>query len=123
MKQNCPLRLNKTAMNIHQQQEPHYESIEFNVNTATTDYDLDSQQATFLAVFGAANNGRCPTYVEIRTNNTISVKLNSTSNHAITIASTDSPYVIAGVLISNIYITNNSGSTAAVKLRLQDNPA
>lgn len=100
---------------------PYYENIEFNVNTATTDYDLDVNQATFLSVFGPANSvGRFPSSVHIRTNNTISVKLNSTSNHAITIASTDSPFVIEGVLITNVFITNNSGSTAAVKLLFQD---
>lgn len=107
-------------MNIHQHITRYYESIEFNVVTATTDYDLDSQQATFLAVLGSANERRYPSSVVIRTDQTISVKLNATGNHAITIASTDSPFVIEGVEISNLYITNNSGNTAAIKLMFQD---
>ena len=101
---------------------PNYENIEFNLNTGESDYDLDAQQSEFLAVFGAANNGRLPSHVQIRTNNTISVKLNSTSNDSITITSTDSPFVITGVMISNMYLSNSSGSTAAVKLLFTDNP-
>lgn len=98
---------------------PYYENIEFNVATATTDYDVDAQQPTFLVNFGPLNVvNEYPTSVGIRTNQTISVKLNGTSNHAITIASTDSPFVIKGVKITNIFITNNSGSTAAIKLFL-----
>lgn len=100
---------------------PYYENIEFNVSTATTDYDVAAFQATFLSNFGSTNVvGRYPSSVEIRTNNTISVKINSTSNHGITITSTDSPYRIEGIDINNIFITNNSGSTAAVKLFVQD---
>ena len=91
------------------------------MNTATTDYDLDAQQPDFLSVFGSTNvAARYPSSVHIRTNNTISVKLNSTDNDAITITSTDSPFVIEGVEIVNLYITNNSGSSAAVKLLFQD---
>ena len=110
-------------MNIHNEIGPHYENIEFNLTTGQTNYDLDVNQSTFLSTFGAANPiTRYHSWVEIRTNNTISVILNSTSNHSITIASTDSPYIISGVSIYNIFLTNNSGSTAAVKIRLQDSP-
>lgn len=98
----------------------HYENIEFNLSTGQTNYDLDSNQSTFLEVFGAANNNRFPTSVEIRTNETISVRLNTTSGHSVTIASTDSPYKIEGIEISNMFLTNSSGSTAAVKLFFQD---
>ena len=97
----------------------HYENIEFNLSTGQTDYDLDSNQSTFLEVFGSTL-GRYPTQVSIRTNNTISVRLNTTSGHAITIASTDSPFTIRAIDIHNLFLTNNSGSTAAVKLYFQD---
>lgn len=100
----------------NQKTSPYYESIEFNVNTATTDYDVDSQQSTFLAVVGPSGpNGQHPGEVIIRTNQTISVKFNATTNHAITLTSTDSPLVWHGE-VQNIFITNNSGSTAAVKI-------
>jgi len=100
----------------NQKTSPYYESIEFNVTTATTDYDLDSQQATFLSVVGPTGpNEQFPGEVIIRTNNTITVKFNATTNMGITLTSTDSPLVWNGE-VRNIYITNNSGSTAAVKI-------
>lgn len=98
---------------------PEYENIEFTLDDGQTDYDLDSNQATFLAVFNQEAQPRHPTWVEIRTDQTISVKLNSASNHSITIASTDSPFVLDGVRIDNLYLTNSSGTDAAVKLRFQ----
>lgn len=108
-------------MNINQRVTPYYENIEFNLSDGQTNYDVDANQSTFLSSFGTSNVvGRFPTSVEIRTNNTISVKINSTSNHSITITSTDSPYKIEGVEITNLFLTNNSGLTAAVKLFLQD---
>lgn len=101
---------------IQSETSPYYESIEFNVNTGSTDYDVDTQQATFLAVVGPSGPvGKWPRHVVIRTNQTISVKFNATTNHAITIASTDSPFEYIGE-VRNIYITNNSGNTAAIKI-------
>ena len=97
----------------------HYENVEFNLSTGQTDYNLASNQSEFLAVFGTTL-GRFPTQVSIRTNNTISVKLNATTQDAITITSTDVPFVIRGIEISNLFFTNSSGSTAAVKLFFQD---
>lgn len=96
---------------------PYYESIEFSVNTGTEDYDVDAQQTTFLAVVGPSSSAwdKYPTEVIIRTNQTISVKFNATTNHAITVTSTDSPLSWRGE-VRNIYITNNSGSAAAVKI-------
>lgn len=100
---------------------PYYENIEFNLNDGQSDYDLDAQQATFLSVFGPTNVAqRYPSAVQIRTNNTISVKLNSTSSHAITITSTDSPFWIENVDITNMFLSNSSGNTAAVKLFFED---
>ena len=100
---------------------PYYESIEFNLATATTDYDLDAQQSGFLSVFGPGNIHEVfPTQVQIRTDQTISIKLNSTSNQSITIAATDSPFTIKGIEIVNLFISNASGSTAAIKLFFQD---
>lgn len=95
----------------------YYENVEFNVTDQSTNYDVAANQATFMSNFGPNNVvNQLPTSVQIRTNQTISVKLNSTANHAITITSTDSPFLIEGVKITNIFISNSSGSTAAVKL-------
>lgn len=98
-----------------------YESIEFLLGTGSTDYDLAANQPTFLSKFhqttvDVGGNPRYPTTVRIRTNNTITVRINTTSGHAITISSTDSPFDILGVQIRNLFISNSSGNTAAVKL-------
>lgn len=95
---------------------PYYESIEFNLATASTDYDLDAQQSTFLSVFGPGNVvDKHPSHMVLRTNQTISVKINASTNHSITIASTDSPFEYFGE-IRNLFITNTSGNTAAIKI-------
>ncbi len=103
--------------NTQNQIHRYYENIEFNLPTGNTDYDVAANQATFMSNFGPLNVvSQNPTALVVRTNQTISIKLNATTNHAITIASTDSPYVIKGVEYNKIFITNNSGSTAAIKL-------
>ncbi len=109
--------------NINQENLHYYENIEFTLDNGASEYDLDAQQATFLTRFGVGNVvGDYPTYVSIRTSQTISVKLNSTSSHAITIASTDSPFVIPSVNIRNIYLSNSSGQNSAVKILLLKTP-
>lgn len=102
---------------------PYYESIEFSLSTGESDYDLDSNQSEFLAVFKQdATGNKWPTKIIFRTDQTISFKLNSTSDDSITVTSTDSPFTIDGVEIRNVYITNSSGSTAAIKLFFQFSP-
>ena len=86
-----------------------YDVPEFNVTTATTDYDVDTQNAD------AFSNVKKASWVSIRTNYTITVKFNETTNGAFTVTATDSPYEI-GFKFDNLYISNASGNTAAVKL-------
>ncbi len=101
---------------VNEHASPYYESIEFDVTTATTDYDVDSNQATFLSVIGPGSvYNKHPTEIIIRTNNTITVKFNTTGNHAITITASDSPLAWRGE-VKNIFISNASGNTAAVKI-------
>ena len=88
-----------------------YDAPEFNVTTATTDYDVATNEADSFS-----NVKRCTNMI-IRTTQNISVKLNSTSNGSITVNATDSPYQIpTGFPITNIYISNASGSTATIRL-------
>jgi len=99
----------------------YYENCEFNLTTGNTDALLSANSTSFLAKYGPTKVvGRYPSRAVIRSNQTISVKLNATTNDAVTIASTDSPFVIDGIEFSEIYITNNSGSTAAVKIFVSD---
>ncbi len=87
-----------------------YDSAEFTLSTGNTDYDVRTQVAAFF------NNIKVYRRVEIRTNVNISIKLNKTTNPAITINFTDSPYTLDIIEVTNIYITNSSGSTASIKL-------
>ena len=83
----------------------------FAVATATTDYDLDAQQSS------AFSNVPKAWLVIIWTDQDISIKLNSTDNPSITIPAGESPFEFRDILaITNIYITNNSGNTANIKV-------
>jgi len=93
-----------------------YDNSEFSLATGQTDYDVATNQTY------AWNNVTVAKYMTIRTDQTITIKLNSDSNDAITVTSSDSPYVFdyekLGLEITNVYITNASGSTAAIKIFL-----
>ena len=95
-----------------------YDNAEFTLATGSTDFDVSAEAVSSDAFDGITT----VKYVSIRTNYTITIKLNSTSNDSITITSSDSPYVLkhddTGIIVSNIYITNASGSTAAIKIFL-----
>ncbi len=85
----------------------------FTVATATTDYDLDAQQsAAFLNVPKAW-------LAIIWTDQDISIKFNSTSNPSIAVPAGESPFEFKNIIaITNIYISNASGSTANIKVML-----
>lgn len=88
-----------------------YDAAEFQVSTATTNYDVESNQSALW------NNIEAPAYFNFRTDQTVTIRLNDTSNPAITVASTDSPFIIqSGLPVTNVYITNTSGSTANIKI-------
>jgi hypothetical protein len=88
-----------------------YDAAEFTVSTGTTNYDVDTNQSALW------NNISSPGYINIRTDQTISLRLNSVANPLITITSTDSPFILQNSLpVTNIFITNSSGNTANVKI-------
>lgn len=92
------------------QTKEEYESIEFALADGSTDYDLDTQQATFKTVLGNAIH-----YVEVFSDRAISIKFNATTNHAITI-SANTLRIFDRQIIKNMYLTNNSGAEANVRL-------
>lgn len=95
---------------------PYYDNAEFAVANATTDYDVASNQAN---LFGGTTSdvGTAVYFCRIITDQTVTVKFNSTSNDSITITSSMSPLVLDETIeISNVFITNNSGSNANVKI-------
>jgi hypothetical protein len=92
-----------------------YDSAEFNLTNGQTDYNTGAN------VSGAFDKVKYAHAAIIRTNKTISIKLNSTSNASITISIAEGSLVISralGIEISNIFVTNNSGATAAIKILL-----
>ena len=95
---------------------PYYDNAEFSVANATTDYDVAANQTN---LFGGATSttGICMYFIRIVTDQTITVKLNSTGDDSITVTSSMSPLVLDEVIeVRNIYITNNPGFTANVKI-------
>lgn len=106
--------------NTQQHIERYYDNVEINVLSNNTAQQLSTLGTTFRHYLNSVNNSQeDPTSVVIRTSQTISVQLNSTSADKITVNSTDSPYEISGVKITDMWITNNSGATAAVRLFFQ----
>ena len=88
-----------------------YESIEFDLATGQTNYNVATQQANAFSNFASWSS------CYIRTNQDITIKLNATSNHTITIRKYESPFHLPQEIeITNIFITNASGSTAEIKI-------
>ena len=85
----------------------------FAVANSTTDYDVKAQQST------AFKNVKRAWLAVIWTDQNISVKFNSTSNPAIAVSISKSPFELRNILdVSNIYITNSSGETANIEVML-----
>lgn len=90
----------------------HYESKEFTVSTGQTNYDVKSN------VTGAFTVVRSTHGFIIRTDQDITIKLNDSANDAITVTAAEGQLVIDATMrleVTNIFITNASGSTANVK--------
>jgi hypothetical protein len=85
----------------------------FTVADATTDYDLKAQQST------AFKNLSKAWLVIIWTDQDISIKFNATTNPSIAIPAGESPFEFRNIIqVSNIFISNASGSTANIKVML-----
>lgn len=89
-----------------------YDSAEFAVANATTDYNVMTNQTAAFNRVTTANR------LIVRTDHNIQIKFNTTSDPAITVQTVDSPFDLSGVPVTNLFITNNSGATANIKLIL-----
>ena len=84
-----------------------YDSIEFTLATGITNYDVKANVAS------AFNNLPVYTTVSIRTDKTLTLRFNSTSNPGITVERRG--YEVNNLIeITNMYFTNSSGSTATI---------
>jgi hypothetical protein len=106
------------SLNAHKIQEIYsdvYDSIEFQVTTATTDYNVKTTQATSFKNAPIAHS------IVIRTDQTVTVKLNASTNTAFTVSRGEGSFTITrnmGIEVTNLFITNVSGNTANIKIFL-----
>ena len=86
-----------------------YRSLEDNQSTATTntEYNLTSTGNTKL---------KYATYFRLKTDQTITLRINDATNDAITIPASETPFVLDQMTINKVFISNASGSTAALKI-------
>jgi len=102
--------------NAQWEQQITYDNVEFSLANGQTDYDIDSNQSD------SWNNIAEAKYVSLRTDQTITVKINSATANAITVTSSDSPFKLiydeTGIVVINLFLTNASGSAANIKLFL-----
>ena len=90
-----------------------YDWAEFTIATGTTDYDVAANQS---AMFSNVKNAWLAI---IHVDQDVTIRFNDTTLPAINHLSALSPWEWRNVFkITNIYITNNSGSTVNVKILL-----
>lgn len=102
------------AQKIAQDYSSDYDSVEFDVNTGESNYNVKSN------VSGAFNKIKNMRTFTIKTNKNITIKLNSILNPSISLTGANKTLKIdsdIGFEVKNIFITNSSGSTAAIKIR------
>lgn len=103
-------------MTREQPKNTKYDAASFTVATGQTNRDIKANEADLWKNFADAR------FMRITTDQTVSIRLNSTSNPAIVMTATESPRKFTraeeGIVITNIYITNTSGSTANIKVEL-----
>ena len=88
-----------------------YDSVEFTVATGQTNRDIKTDNGGWVNVTTAR-------HIMIRTDQEITVRFNAAVNDPITIGVLDSPFYHDTLDVTNVFITNASGSTANVKIIL-----
>jgi len=103
-------------MTREQPKNDKYDAATIAVATGQTNRDIKANEPLLW------NNFTDARFMRLTTDQTITVRLNSTSNPWILITSSESPMVFnrqdQGMVITNIYVTNASGSTANMKIFL-----
>lgn len=91
-----------------------YKRIEIAQLTATTntEYNVSAAQS------GSATLLKWAGIVSIVTDQTVTVRFNSTDNDPITLTAAASPLTINNLVVGKIFVTNASGSTANLKILL-----
>ena len=101
------------AQKVSQDYSADYDSVEFDVNTGESNYNVE------VNVAGAFNKIKNMLTFTIKSNKNISIKLNSILNPSVSLSGANKTLKIdsdIGFEVKNIFITNVSGSTAAIKI-------
>jgi hypothetical protein len=86
-----------------------YDNAEFTVASGLTNYDVKANEADAFVNFDSYST------LNIRSDQTITVRLNATTNKAITVQA-NKPFELENkMLVKKVYITNSSGVTANIK--------
>lgn len=88
-----------------------YDSVEFGLATGQSNYSLSANQAAWHANEKKPYGG-----LYIVTDQTVTVKFNSSANPGVTVTSSQSPFMVDFLAVSDIFISNASGSTANIKI-------
>lgn len=93
-----------------------YDAVSTTVVTGQTNRDMKANNATLFANVDQAR------FVRITTDQTVTIRFNSTTNPWIIMTSSESPRKFTraeeGLIVTNIYVTNASWSTANMKFEL-----
>lgn len=93
-----------------------YDAVSTTVATGQTNRDMKANNPTLFA------NVTTATYCSITTDQTITIRFNDTTMPGFVMTSSESPKKWSraeqGLKITNIYVTNASGSTANMKIEL-----
>ena len=82
-----------------------YDSVEFTLPLNSTNYDLGANQAAWHA-----NVKEMYGCVQIITSQTVGIKFNSTANPTVTITSSQSPFLVDFLQVSNMFLTNTTAA-------------
>lgn len=93
-----------------------YDAVSTTVVTGQTNRDMKANNATLFANVDQAR------FVRITTDQTVTLRFNSTTNPWIIMTASESPRKFTraeeGLIVTNIYVTNASWSTANMKFEL-----
>jgi len=95
-----------------------YDSAEFSIPTGTSKYSLNTDSDSYKTSGNVFNNIDKAYFTEVRTDTDITIRFNEDDNDPISLDANESVMDTPHIEVNDIYITNASGDTATVKIRL-----
>lgn len=96
-----------------------YEYKSIVIGASSTDVDIKAGNTSLFGWSTSKAKGLPAqrSVMRLTTTGTIQIKYNDTNNDAITITSTESPYIEEDLVISNIYVSSTAGATITLLLK------